>query len=70
MSEVNKSVVRELFAAWSAHDVDRVARCIGESCNGGGAEGFRREDGRIVQRHGQMDRVEVAMQLGLKVVPA
>ena len=31
---------------------------------------FRCEDGRIVLRHGQMDRLEVMMQLGMKLVPA
>jgi steroid delta-isomerase-like uncharacterized protein len=30
---------------------------------------FRCEGGKIVQRHGQLDRLEVMMQLGMKVVP-
>lgn len=130
MLEQNKALVRELFAAWNAHDVDRVAACIGDRCNGGGADGIRRElaafltafpdvtvtvedllaeddrvatrtvlrgthrgpfsgiaptgraatmkanhifrceDGKIVQRHGQMDRLELMVQLGMTLVPA
>ena len=126
----NEGVVRELFEAWNAHDVERAAKLIADSCNGGGGEGFRKElagmftafpdvhvtiedifsgadkvatrttirgtqtgnmfgvpptgkpavmkanhifrleNGLIVQRHGQMDRLEVMMQLGMKVVPA
>jgi len=31
---------------------------------------FHCADGRIIQRHGQMDRLELMMQLGMKVVPA
>lgn len=126
----NKAVVRELFAAWSAHDVAGASAYIGEACNGGGREGFRREltaflaafpdiqvsledilgeddqvatritmrgthqgpfagipatgkavlmkanhifrleQGRIIQRHGQMDRLELMTQLGMKLVPS
>ena len=31
---------------------------------------FHLKDGRITQRHGQADKLEVAMQLGMKLVPA
>ncbi len=41
--DANKALVKELFAAWAAHDVDRACACIAESCNGGGPEGCRRE---------------------------
>lgn len=128
MLEQNKIKVKELFAAWHAHDVAGVAACISESCNGGGKEGIRREletfftafpdlevnledilaeedkvatrvtmrgtqqgslmgipatgksivmkanhifrlsDGLIIQRHGQMDRLELMQQLGMKLV--
>lgn len=128
MSEHNKALVQELFAAWSAHDIERAGACIGEACNGGGQEGFRREltaflaafpdmqvsledilaegdkvatritlrgthqgvfagipvtgkavvikanhifrlqQGQIVQRHGQMDRLELMTQLGMRLV--
>jgi predicted ester cyclase len=30
---------------------------------------FRCDNGKIVQRHGQMDRLEVMTQLGMKLVP-
>ena len=30
---------------------------------------FRCENGQIVQRHGQMDRLELMIQLGMKLVP-
>lgn len=130
MEEDNKTVVRELFAAWATHDVGRASALIGEGCNGGGPEGLRRElehflaafpdleltledmlaegdrvatritmrgthqgalmgvaatgqpalmkanhifvlaGGKIVQRHGQMDRLELIQQLGMKLIPA
>jgi predicted ester cyclase len=129
MSEDNKALIRELFAAYSAHDVEAAASRIDPSCNGGGAEGFRKEltaflgsfpdltvtledilaegdkvasritmhathtgplfgipptgrpvvmkanhvfrcaNGKVVQRHGQTDRLEVMTQIGMKVVP-
>jgi predicted ester cyclase len=122
--------VYELFDAWNAHDIDRACKCIDDTCNGGGPDGFRRElaafltafpdleitledhvserdrvatrvtmsathrgvlsgvaptgrrvvmkanhifrcaGGKIVQRHGQMDRLEVMVQLGMRLVPA
>jgi predicted ester cyclase len=125
----NKHLVQEFLEAWNAHDVDRACACIGDTCNGGGHEGARREltaflgafpdlaitleeilaeddrvatritmrathkgqfgqivptgkpvvmkashifhcaDGRIVQRYGQMDRLELMQQLGMKLVP-
>jgi predicted ester cyclase len=43
MSETNKSLVRDLLAAWNAHDVDRACSYIGDACNGDGPAGFRRE---------------------------
>ena len=43
MSETNKNVVRRLFDAWGAHDVDAAVACIAPECNGGGPEGLRRE---------------------------
>ncbi|HYV96764.1 MAG TPA: ester cyclase [Gemmatimonadaceae bacterium] len=127
--EANKALIRELFAAWSAHDVPRAAACVADECNGGGRAGFTTEmtaflaafpdlnvtvedilaegdrvatrvtmratqqgeisgvaptgrpvvmkanhifrcaNGLIVQRHGQMDRLEVMMQLGLRIDP-
>lgn len=130
MLEENKALITDLFAAWNAHDVDGVAACIGDGCNGGGPEGIRREltafllafpdmtvsvedmlaegdrvatrtvirgthrgplngiaptgrqatmkanhlfrcqAGKIIQRHGQMDRLELMMQLGMTLVPA
>ena len=126
----NEEIVRELFDAWNAHDVERAGRVISDQCNGGGHEGFRKElagffaafpdlhvtiedifgcgekvatrttmrgtqtgamfgipatgkpavmkanhifrveGGKIVQRHGQLDRLELVMQLGMKMVPA
>ena len=130
MDDTPKELVKRLMTAWNAHDVDAAAASIGEACNGGGAEGFRREltaflaavpdiaitledilgegdrvatritmrgthrgtlfgvaptgrpvtmkanhifrceGGRIVQRHGQMDRLELMTQLGMTLVPA
>lgn len=127
--EQNKTLVRGLFDAWNAGNIEGACRLIAQSCNGGGAEGFRREleaflaafpelqitledmlaegekvatrvtmcgihrgllfgipatgktavmkanhifwlqDGQIVQRHGQMDRLELMQQLGMKLVP-
>lgn len=130
MSASNKELVQRMFAAWTAGDIDGVCACIGDECNGGGPEGFRKEligfqgafpdlsitvedilaeddrvatrsvmrgthkgplgpvpatgkevvmkanhifhcrDGKVIQRHGQMDRLEVMTQLGMKLVPA
>ncbi|MCX7784156.1 MAG: ester cyclase [Meiothermus sp.] len=129
-SEANKGIIRQFFAAWNAHDVERAIALIDPGCNGGGFEGARREfeaffkafpdlevslevilaeedrvvtrchmhgtqqgdfmgvpasgrraemkahhifklqDGQIVQRLGQMDRLEVMQQLGMKLVKA
>ncbi len=129
MVESHKSLVKTLFSAWDAHEIDRAAACFAEGCNAGGREGFRREltgflaafpdlsvtledilaeddrvatrttlsgthrgalgaiaatgktvvmkanhifrceNGEIVQRHGQMDRLELMTQLGMKLVP-
>jgi steroid delta-isomerase-like uncharacterized protein len=127
--EQNKTVVRQLFEAWNASQIETASQLISSECNGGGFEGFRRElqgfvnafpdlnitledilaegnrvasrvtmrgthqgtlfgvpatgksaimkanhifvleHGKIVQRHGQMDRLELMMQLGMKLVP-
>jgi steroid delta-isomerase-like uncharacterized protein len=129
MLEQNKTKVKELFAAWHAHDVAGVVACISEHCNGGGKEGIGRElevfftafpdleltledilaeennvatritmrgtqqgslmgipatgksvvmkanhiftleNGLVVARYGQMDRLELMQQLGMKLVP-
>jgi predicted ester cyclase len=126
--EQNKTVVRQLFNAWSAGDLEAASGLISPECNGGGVEGFRRElqtfllafpdlqitledllaendrvatrvtmygthrgalfgvpatnknavmkanhifrleGGLIVQRYGQMDRLELMQQLGMKLV--
>lgn len=126
--EQNKAVVHQLFDAWNAGDLEAASGLISPACNGGGAEGFRRElqaflmafpdlritledllaekdrvatrvtmqgthkgalfgvpatnrnavmkanhifvlkDGLIVQRHGQMDRLELMTQLGMRLV--
>ena len=130
MSEANKTIIRQFFAAWNAHDIGRATALIDPSCNGGGREGagreleaffkafpdlevsledilaeddkvatrsimrgtqsadfmgtpasgkaaqmkahhiFKLQQGRIVQRLGQMDRLEVMQQLGMKLVKA
>lgn len=130
MSDANKRLARDMFDAWNARDFDRFAACFAASCNGGGAEGarkeaeafvaafpdlvitledllaegdrmatrvtmrathggsfagipptgrpvvikanhlFRCENGKIVQRHGQSDRLELMMQLGMTLAPA
>ncbi len=127
--EQNKTVVRQLFDAWNASEIEAASQWIDPECNGGGSEGFKRElqgflnafpdlqitledilaegnrvasrmtmsgthqgtlfgvpaTGRsavmkanhifvlehqkIVQRHGQMDRLELMTQLGMKLVP-
>jgi steroid delta-isomerase-like uncharacterized protein len=127
--EQNKTVVRQLFEAWNASEIETASQLISSECNGGGFEGFRRElqgflsafpdlqirledilgEGnrvasrvtmrgthqgtlfglpatgksvtmkanhifvleheKIVQRHGQMDRLELMTQLGMKLVP-
>jgi predicted ester cyclase len=123
--ERNKRVVQELFAAWTAGEIETASNSISSECNGGGLDGFKREleafvvafldlqitledmlaegekvasrvtmrgthrgplfgipatgkgvvmkanhifwleHGRIVQRHGQMDRLELMQQLGV-----
>jgi steroid delta-isomerase-like uncharacterized protein len=128
MSEANKTIIRQFFAAWNAHDTDRATALIDPGCNGGGPEGarlefeaffkafpdlkvsledilaeedkvatrsimrgtqsadfmgapasgktaqmkahhfFKLQHGRIIQRLGQMDRLEVMQQLGMKLV--
>jgi predicted ester cyclase len=127
--ERNKRVVQELFAAWTAGEIETASNLISSECNGGGLDGFKRElevfmvafpdlqitledllaegdkvasrvtmrgthqgalfgipatgksvsmkanhifwleHGRIVQRHGQMDRLELMTQLGMRLVP-
>lgn len=127
--EQNKAVVRQLFDAWNAGELETASQLISPECNGGGFEGFKRElqgflsafpdlhiiledilsesnrvatrvtmrgthqgtlfgipatgksavmkanhifmleHQKIVQRHGQMDRLELMTQLGMKLVP-
>jgi steroid delta-isomerase-like uncharacterized protein len=127
--EQNKTVVRQLFEAWNASEIETASQLISPECNSGGSEGFKRElqgfltafpdlqirledilgegnrvasrvtmhgthqgklfdlpatgksvtikanhifvleHGKIVQRHGQMDRLELMMQLGMKLAP-
>jgi steroid delta-isomerase-like uncharacterized protein len=128
-TEQNKTIVRQLFDAWNAGQIEIASQLIDPQCNGGGAKGFERElqgflnafpdlnitledmlaEGnrvatrvtmrgthqgtlfgmpatqksavmkanhifvleheKIVQRHGQMDRLELMTQLGMKLVP-
>lgn len=128
--EQNKAVIQELFSNWSAGDIPATCRLVSPECNGGGAEGLRREleafltvfpdlqitledmlaedekvatrvtmrgthqgplfgvpatgksvvmkanhifklkHGLIVQRHGQMDRLELMQQLGVMPIPS
>lgn len=127
--EANKNVVRQLFEAWNAGELETASQLISPECNGGGIDGFKREltafltafpdlqitledilaennrvatrvtmrgthqgtlfgipatgknalmkanhifmleDNKITQRHGQMDRLELMTQLGMKLVP-
>jgi steroid delta-isomerase-like uncharacterized protein len=128
--EENKTIIRDFFTAWNAHDISKATSLLAENCNGGGPEGakhefeaffaafpdlevtledivaednkvatrsimrgtqqgnfmgvaatgrsvvmkahhlFKLEQGKIIQRLGQMDRLELMQQLGMKLVPA